>query len=193
MNEFDIEKLISDGLKPEAAGEDLRARVLKESTAAFVRGGVLRKRLRLGGLTLGVLLVAVGAFICGQITGSAQSDIDKGVVGVRDEQEWTNVPRELVAWLDAGRFFERLGMDERAERAYKRAGELIPQEAAEIIQARLHGDRVYAGVLADSQVIWRRRDVSVQARCGVAEVGALDKAQGLNGILSQIIRRHLGG
>jgi hypothetical protein len=193
MNEFDIEKMIGEGTKPEAAGEDLRARVLKESAAAFVRGRVSRRRLRVGGLTLGVLLVAVGAFICGQIAGSAQSDIDKGAVGVTDEQEWTNVPRELVAWLDAGRFFERLGMDERAERAYKKAGELIPQEAAEIIQARLYGDRIYAGVLASPQGVERCREVSVQARCRMAEVGALDKAQGIDGILNKIIGRHLGG
>lgn len=193
MNEFDIEKLIGEGLKPEAAGEDLRARVMKESTAAFVRGRAFRRRLQVGGLTLGVLLVAVGAFVCGQIVGSTQSKIDKRVVGVTDEQEWTNVPRELVAWLDAGRFFERLGMDERAERAYKKAGELIPQEAAEIIQARLYGDRVYAGVLASPQSLERRREGRVQARCGIVEVGALDKAQGLNGILSKIIGRHLGG
>ncbi|MHC4389010.1 MAG: hypothetical protein ACYSX1_10420 [Planctomycetota bacterium] len=193
MNEFDIDKLVGQSLKPGAAGEDLRARVLKESTAAFVRGRVLRRRLQVGGLTLGVLLVAVGAFICGQIAGSAQSDIKKGVVGVTDEQEWTNVPSELVAWLDAGRFFERLGMDERAERAYKKAGELIPQEAAEIIQAQLYGDRVYAGLLAKPQSVERYREVGVEARCGIAEVGALDKAQGLNGILSKIIGRHLGG
>jgi hypothetical protein len=193
MNEFDIEKLIGEGLKPEEACEDLRARVLKESTAAFVRGGVLRRRLRVCGLTLGFLLVAVGAFICGQVAGSGRSDIKQGVVGATDEQEWTNVPRELVAWLDAGRFFERLGMDERAERAYKKAGELIPREAAEIIQARLYGDRVYAGLLAGPRDIERCREGSVEARCGIAEVGALDKAQGLNGILSKIIGRHLGG
>jgi hypothetical protein len=193
MNEFDIEKLLGESLKKAAASEDLRSRLLQESTAALVRGAVVRRRLRVTGLTLAILLVAAGGFICGQIAGSAQSDIKKGVVGVTDEQEWTNVPRELVAWLDAGRFFERLGMDERAERAYKKAGELIPQEAAEIIQARLYGDRIYAGLLAGPQGVERCREVSIEARCGMDEVGASDKAQGLNGILNKIIGRHLGG
>ncbi len=193
MNEFDIDKLVGQSLKSEAAGEDLRARVLKESTAALMRGRVVRRRLRMGGLTLVVLLVAVGAFICGQIVGAAQSDIDKGVAGVTDDQEWTNVPRELVAWLDAGRFFEQLGMDERAERAYKKAGELIPQEAAEIIQAGLYGDRIYAGLLANPQGVRRCREASVQARCGMAEVGRSSKTENLNRILSKIIGQYLGG
>jgi hypothetical protein len=99
----------------------------------------------------------------------------------------------LVAWLDAGRFFEQLGMNARAERAYREAGELIPQEAAEIIQARLYGDRIYAGLLADPQGVGRCRAANVEARCGIAEVGALDKAQGLNGILSRIMAKYLGG
>ena len=185
MNEFDVDKLIGDGLRGETAGDAFRERVLRESTGALVRGRASRNRLRAAGLTLGVLLIATGAFICGQLS------VPKRVIP--EQENWTNVPRELVAWLDAGRFFERLGMSERAERAYKKAGELIPQEAAEIIQARLCGDRVYAGLLVNTQGIRRCRDVSVQARCGIAEVGALDKAQGLNGILSKIIGQYLGG
>jgi len=185
MNDFDIDKLIGEGLRGGAASGAFRERVLRESAGALVRGRALRNRVRVAGLTLGILLIAAGAFVCGQL--SAPSQV------IQQEENWTNVPRELVAWLDAGRFFEQLGMEERAERAYRMAGELIPQEAAEIMQARLHGDRVYAGLMAKPQSVERCRDASFQAHCGIAEVGALDKAQGLNGILSKIIGQYLGG
>ena len=185
MNEFDIDKLIGEGLRGESAGGALRERVLRESTGALVRGRALRRRLRAAGLTLGILLIAAGAFAFGRL--SVAREVIAG------QEDFTSVPRELVAWLDAGRFFEHLGMNERAERAYKKAGELIPQEAAEIIQARLCGDRVYAGLLASPQGVERCREVSVEAHCGIAEVGALGKAEGLNGILSKIIGRHFGG
>lgn len=185
MNDFDIDKLIGDGLRDGTASDAFRERVLRQSTGALLRGRALRKRLRTGGLTLGILLIAAGAFVCGQL--SAPSQV------IPQEENWTNVPRELVAWLDAGRFFEQLGMNERAERAYKRAGELIPQEAAEIMQARLHGDRVYARLLADPEGVERYREASVQARCGMAEVGAIRKTEKLNGILSKIIGQYLGG
>lgn len=185
MNEFDIDKLIGDGLRGGTASEAFRERVLRESAGALIRSRALRKRLRAAGLTLGVVLIAAGAFVCGQLSVPRQV--------IPEQEEWTNVPRELVAWLDAGRFFERLGMSERAERAYKKAGELIPQEAVEVMQARLRGDRVYAGLFANSEGVGRCREVNAQARCGVAEVGALNKVQRLNGILSKIIRQHLGG
>jgi hypothetical protein len=185
MDDFDIDKLIGNGLRGGTASEGFRERVLRESTGALVRGRALRSRLRVAGLTLGIVLIAVGAFVCGQLSVPGQV--------IPEQENWTNVPTELVAWLDAGRFFEQLGMNARAERAYREAGELIPQEAAEIIQARLYGDRIYAGLLADPQGVGRCRAANVEARCGIAEVGALDKAQGLNGILSRIMAKYLGG
>jgi len=185
MNDFDIDKLIGEGLRGGAASGAFRERVLRESAGALVRGRALRNRLRAAGLTLGVVLIAAGAFVCGQLSVPRQV--------IPEQEEWTNVPRELVAWLDAGRFFEQLGMSERAERAYKRAGELIPQEAAEVMQARLYGDRIYARLMARPQSPERCRKGSVQMRCGVSEVGVLRKPESLNGILRKIIGQYLGG
>ena len=185
MNEFDIDKLIGDGLRGGTASNGFRERVLRESTGALMRGRASRNRLRAAGLTLGVVLIAAGAFAFGRLSVSGEV--------IAGQEDVTSVPRELVAWLDAGRFFEQLGMDERAERAYRKAGGLIPQEAVEIMQARLHGDKVYAGLLAKPEGVERYRETSVQARCGAAEVRAFSRTEKLNGMLSEIIGQYLGG
>jgi hypothetical protein len=39
-----------------------------------------------------------------------------------------SVPVELVAWLDAARFFKQLDMPDRVDLAYERAGKLVPHE-----------------------------------------------------------------
>ena len=185
MNDFDIDKLIGDGLRGGAASGAFRERVLRESTGALVRGRASRNRLRVAGLTLGVVLIAAGAFAFGRLSVSGEV--------IAGQEDVTSVPRELVAWLDVGRFFEQLGMNERAERAYKRAGELIPQEAAEIMQARLHGDRAYAKGVTNLETVDCSQKVNKWGRFRVAEVGPVGKTEGLNGILSKIIGQYLGG
>lgn len=185
MNEFDIDKLIGDGLRGGTAGDAFRERVLRESTGALVRGRALRNRVRVAGLTLGILLIAAGAFVCGQLSVPGQV--------IPEQENWTNVPRELVAWLDAGRFFEQLGMEERAERAYRNAGELIPQQAVEIMQARLGGEKVYAKVLMNAETVDCSQKVNKLRRFGVAEVGHWSKAERLNGVLGKVIAKYLGG
>lgn len=185
MNEFDIDKLIGDGLRGGTAGDAFRERVLRESAGALIRSRASRNRLRAAGLTLGIVLIAAGAFVCGQLSVPRQV--------IPEQENWTNVPRELVAWLDAGRFFERLGMSERAERAYKKAGELIPQEAVEIMQARLGGEKVYAKVLMNAETVDCSQKVNKRGRFRVAEVGHWSKTERVNGVLGKVIANYLGG
>lgn len=185
MNEFDIDKLIGEGLRGGAASGAFRERVLRESTGALLGGRASRNRLRAAGLTLGILLIAAGAFAFGRLSVPGQV--------IREQENWTNVPRELVAWLDAGRFFEQLGMNERAERAYRMAGELIPQEAAEIMQARLHGDRAYAKGVTNLETVDCSQKVNKLGRFRVAEVRRWNKTEKVNGVLGKVIANYLGG
>jgi hypothetical protein len=58
-----------------------------------------------------------------------------------------NVSGELVAWLEAARFFKQLGMEQRMVVAYERAGALIPADPTFVghsvstaYAARIEGD-----------------------------------------------------
>jgi hypothetical protein len=140
MNEFDVDKLISNSLAGSTAGDGFRQQVFRESTGALKRGVVFRRRLRTTRLTLSVLLIAAGAFFLGQFSASTSGGV------AQEQQGWTSVPTELVAWLDTGRFFEQLGMRERANGAYEEASVLIPYE---IWQTRLEQNKSLTAVLAN--------------------------------------------
>ena len=136
MSDFDIDKLISDSLTSGSASDAFRERLLCESTGALVSGRISQKRLRVAGLMLTIVLIAMGAFVCGNIRGLHQGSAGKiGLLAVDENELRTSVPRELVAWLDAGRFFEGLGMQERAVKAYKTASGLIDPDMLEFHEA----------------------------------------------------------
>ncbi len=138
MSDFDIDKLISDSLTSGSVNDAFRDRLLRESTGALVSSRRFQKRLRAAGLMLTIMLIAMGAFVCGNLRGLSlgATEIVPVPAAVENEQ-MTSVPRELVAWLDAGRFFERLGMQERAVRAYKTASGLIDYDTPEFHGAGL--------------------------------------------------------
>ena len=147
MSDFDIDKLISDSLTSGSVSDAFRDRLLRESTGALVRSRRFGKRLRAAGLMLTIVLIAIGAFVCGNFRGLYHGATEKVPVPAAGENEQrTSVPRELVAWLDAGRFFERLGMQERAVRAYKRASGLIDYDAAEFHGAGLERKNYFCAI-----------------------------------------------
>ncbi len=74
-----------------------------------------------------IMLIAMGAFVCGNFRGLHLGATGKVPVPAAVENEqMTSVPRELVAWLEAARLFRQLGMDDRMARAVERAGRLLP-------------------------------------------------------------------
>jgi hypothetical protein len=138
MSDFDIDKLISDSLTSGSVSDAFRDRLLRESTGALVSSRKFGKRLRVAGLMLTIMLVVIGAFACGNFRGLHHGATEIVPVPAADENEQrTSVPREMVAWLEAGRFFERLGMQERAVRAYKTASGLIDYGTEEFQEAGL--------------------------------------------------------
>ena len=129
MSNHDMNKLIEDALSANAASDVFKERLLLDSTTAFAKGRALQRRLRMTGFTTLILLVTAAAFVCGRL--SVSSPVPNQQVAVRtvDEgDEHIKVSRDLVAWLDAARFFTRLGMDERAALSYKQASDLIPYD-----------------------------------------------------------------
>jgi len=123
MNDLNFDELIG-GLKKDPADASFREQLLLKSQSTLVRSRAVRHTIRAAGVFLCILLLVVGAFVCGRFTAGGRT----GDVNVADAGDNITVSAELVAWLDAGRFFERIGMQHRAVRAYKNASKLIPAE-----------------------------------------------------------------
>ncbi len=123
MNDCNFEELIG-GLKKDPADASFREQLLLKSQSTLVRSRAVRHIIRATGVSLCILLLVVGAFVCGRFTADGRT----GDITVADPGDNVTVSAELVAWLDAGRFFERIGMQHRAVRAYKNASKLIPAE-----------------------------------------------------------------
>ena len=150
MNNQDINKLIEDALSVGSAGEVFREQVLRDSTAALIRGRIMRRQFRAAGLTLAILLVTAAAFTCGRMSVSDRiTDRQLAIQTAGDKSDGVRVSRDLVAWLDAARFFTQLGMNERAAFSYKKASELIPRDMPDSQQAGFGPQSVLAGILQD--------------------------------------------
>jgi len=126
MNDFDFDELIG-GLKTDSADDSFREELLLKSQRTLVRSRVVRHAIRATGVFSCVLLLVAGAFVCGRFSGDGSG----GDATVANAGERVSVSTELVDWLDAGRFFERIGMQDRAVRAYKNASKLIPAESVD--------------------------------------------------------------
>ena len=150
MNSQDINNLIEDALSADSAIDAFKERVLRNSAAAFSRGRVLHRRLRTAGFTSLIMLVAAATFFCGRLSVPDELGGRRIVTQDVDEQDdGVRVSRDLVAWLDAARFFTQLGMEERAALSYKRASELIPYDVPANQQAGLESQNMLAGISCD--------------------------------------------
>jgi len=159
MSEHDIDKLMEVGLGAEAASDAFRERLLRDSTAAFVRGRAFRKRLRAAGLAAAVLLVAATAFACGRFSAGETTAAEQQLARADHEKDDAmTVPVELVAWLDAARFFSQLGMDKRATRAYEQASELIPHDSPQLHEAGFNQKNAFAAIIEDCPSIYNSAD-----------------------------------
>ena len=147
MNNQDINNLIEKALNANSASKAFKEQVLRDSTTAFSRGRVLHRRLRMAGFTLLVLLVAGAAFLCGRQTVPREALNRQALAHDVDEQiESVMVSKDLVAWLDAARFFTQLGMDERAALSYRQASELIPYDVPANQRAGFESQNMLADV-----------------------------------------------
>ncbi len=146
MNSQDINNLIEDALSANSAPGAFKEHMLRDSTAAFMRGRVLHRRLRTAGFTSLVLLVAGAVFLCGRLSVPREVLNRRALAHDNDEQvESVMVSRDLVVWLDAARFFTQIGMEKRAAFSYRQASELIPYD----VPARQQAGVKLQSMLAD--------------------------------------------
>jgi hypothetical protein len=120
MYDPDIEKLLERNLTGSPAGSLFRERVLRDSGAAL--GG--RRGLRSAACIAAAVLIAATSFLWGRASVSRST----AAPAVANSADTVSVPVELVAWLEAARFFKQLDMPERVTLAYEHAGKLVPHE-----------------------------------------------------------------
>ncbi len=129
MDERDLDKLLGQDLGGDSPEEAFRARVLQDSTAAFLLARRSYTRWRLAALSAPAVFIAAVSFLlgrCSVVPSEAPLRVPLVAAGA---SETVAVPGELVAWLDAARLFRQLGMEERMARAVDRAGRLLPADA----------------------------------------------------------------
>ncbi len=119
MQDPEIDKLLERSLAGDPAGEVFRERVLLRSAAVLgaKRGS---RTWHDAACVAATIVVAATAFLCGR------ASAPRAMVARTAPGETVNVPVELVAWLEAARFFKQLDMPDRVTLAYERAGKLVP-------------------------------------------------------------------
>lgn len=195
MNNHDINKLIEDALSANGASNVFKEHVLRDSTAAFTRGRALRRQLRVTGLTLVILLATAAAFICGRLSVHERVTHEQMIAqNVAEKNDGIIVSRDLVAWLDAARFFTQLGMDERAALSYRKAGELIPRDVPDSQQAGFGPQSVLAGILRDHESVHgHSKEFPERTDSERALNDRRGKLEPSQNILSKIIAQNFGG
>ncbi len=125
MNDQDIDRLLEHSLSGEPAGQVFRARVLMDSTEAFVRARRTRARWHFAALNAAAVFLAGVSFLLGRYS-TPQPSTGPGITVAGDT---VAVPKDLVACLSAARLFKQLHMEDRMNRALDCAGRLLPREA----------------------------------------------------------------
>jgi hypothetical protein len=127
MDQGETERLIRDALSDHGPDASLHHCLKGQSTRAFARGQRLRLWYRHAAAVCVVTLIAAGAFLLGRCCMPGGGPAGDKVI----------VSRDLVTWIEAGRFFARLGMPEREARAYQEAGRLAEEPTRRVPVAQV--------------------------------------------------------
>ena len=141
MKDKDVDKYLSQHLSGSPPREALKQQALRDSTAALVRVRRRHSARRRAECAVAAVLIAGIAFIGGRLSVPRKlpRSVDVAPQAVAEaETDSVNVPSDLVAWLDAARFFKRLVMEERMARAFEHASELTPYDAVASISTTGH-------------------------------------------------------
>jgi len=129
IKEKDVDKYLRQHLPGCAPRDAFKQQVLHDSTAALFRARRWRSALRRAEMAAAAVLIAGFGFLGGRLsiprTLPGNFDI---VPQVTAESGGVTVPSDLIAWLDAARLFNQLGMLDRMARAVEQAGKLLPTD-----------------------------------------------------------------
>ena len=129
MDDREVDKLLALALSGGGAEEVFRQRVLRDSMGALGADRRVRTQRRVARVAVAAVLLAAVSFLSGRISAPpASREAPVATAPTTDDAQAVSVPGELVAWLQAARFFKQLGMEQRVTLAYERAGALIPAD-----------------------------------------------------------------
>jgi hypothetical protein len=152
MNDAEVDELLEGALAGPGPHEVLRKQMLRELLASLARRRQKRTQWRMGGLAAAAGVIAAVSFLLGRCSApSRETGAPPVATRAAGADQTVVVPSEVVAWLEAARFFKQLGMEERVAHAYERASALLPQEAA------IAGGATGPVFAADSQAMERGR------------------------------------
>jgi hypothetical protein len=126
MKDRDTDTNLMQHLSGDPPREAFRQRVLRDSTAEFIRVSRRRSAWRRAAISAAAVLIAGVAFLGGKLSVTPAPPTRADVTENADTDHGVNVSKELVMWLEAARLFRRLGMEDRMARAVERAGRLLP-------------------------------------------------------------------
>ncbi len=177
MKDKDVDKYLRQNLSCDAPREAFKQQTLRDSTAALVRFRRRRSAWRRAELTVAAVLIAGIAFIGGRLSvpHKLPRSLDVAPRAVA-ETDSVNVRSDLVAWLDAARLFNRLGMEERMARAFEYASELTPYDAVASISTTGH-----ALAFTDDEVFDNQSKHSILAEI----LGPHESVGSISGIMAQ--------
>ena len=132
MNDRDIDQFLEQNLRRDPPSRQFRARVLQDSTTAFLHARRSYARWRLAALSAAAVFIAAVSFLLGRYSVPANLPPVAGPVAVGEAGRPTAVSSDLIAWLDAAQLFKRLGMEDRMARAVERAHDLLPANTADV-------------------------------------------------------------
>ena len=173
MKDRDADKNLTQHLSGDPPREAFKQRVLRESTAEFIRVSRRRSAWRKAEFAAAAVLIAGVAFLGGKLSAPPASPTRLDVTEHVDTDRGVNVPSELVMWLEAARLFRQLGMEDRMARAVERAARLLPLDT----------------VIADAQARPVFADTSIEDQMKLMELmdmqGPQPSAESINHILAQ--------
>jgi len=165
MNHEDLDRLLEQGLSGDPPRPEFREQVLQSSTATFVRRRRERVLWRATALSAAAVLIAGVSFLLGRASLIWETPRTAAVpTRVATGDQTVAVPSDLVAWLEAARFFRQLGMEDRMARAVDHASKLLPYDTATA------GGATGPVVAASGRAVESRRDyVGPGRRAGLPE------------------------
>ncbi len=173
MKDKDTDTNLTQHLSGDPPREAFRQRLLRESTAEFIRVSRRRSAWRSAEFAAAAILIAGVAFLGGRLSVPPASPTRVDVPAHADTGDGVYVPSELVAWLEAARLFRQLAMEERMARAVERAARLLPHD---IVIADGQARPVFAaGSIEDQMKLMELMDMQ----------GPQPSAESINHILAQ--------
>ena len=120
MNDYD--ELITRGLNQSRSDAAFRLRLEQRSSQALSQHYRRRLWIQRAAIRSVMLIFIISAFLVGRYRErSTQLPEDGPGYYNNQERESVRVQKDLVTWLEAGRFFAQLGMPQRADVAYQEA------------------------------------------------------------------------